>query len=33
MWMLTANHQTENRELNGGVRGGTEGNEGVFATP
>jgi hypothetical protein len=29
MWMLTANHQTEHRDSNGGVRKRTEGEEGA----
>jgi hypothetical protein len=29
MWMLAANHQTEHRDHNGGVRRRTEGAEGV----
>jgi hypothetical protein len=30
MRMLTANHQSEHRDRNGGVRGRTEGAEGVY---
>jgi len=29
MWMLAAKHQTEHGDINGGVRGRTEGVEGV----
>ena len=31
MWMLTANHLTEHRDPNGGVRGRTEGAEGALS--
>jgi hypothetical protein len=31
MWMLVANHQTEHRDHNGGVRGRTEGAEGLWS--
>ena len=31
MQMLAANHQTENRDSNGGVRGRTEGAEGALS--
>ena len=30
MQMLTANHWTEHRDPNGGVRGRTEGAEGIY---
>ena len=31
MWMLAANHWTEHRDTNGGVRGRTEGAEGALS--